>query len=161
MCDDDGGCGGCVGHSGGRRCRGRGGARDGRDGRIVGEQILEQVGLEEASIRVLLHERLDALLRSIERVVRGRERVLCRLSAQVDLEVDLAWRAHRHVVGVDLLALGEAFGLLARELVLLALEPELDVLVAELGLEEGAEESDAVFTIEHIKYFQKITRQLM
>ena len=55
------------------------------------------------------------------------------MSSYFDIEIDLARRAHGHIVRVDFLRLGlslDVFGVL----VLFAFEPEFDVFVAELGL---------------------------
>jgi len=57
---------------------------------VAGDEVLVEVGLEEARVGVLLHEGGDPLLGAVEGVERRVEDFLCGVGADLDVEVDFA-----------------------------------------------------------------------
>lgn len=115
------------------------------------DDVLVHFGAQEAGVGVLLHQAVDLGLDLVQAGRGGlhQEDLLGSLPCAV-VDVDLSGRLHVDELVVDLGGFGGQFGGVLDLLVILTGHPELNVLVAELGLQEGPEHHQPIFVREEL-----------
>lgn len=108
------------------------------------------MGLEEATVRIFLHQAEDLPLCLIEAGDGGFQNVLARLLSGAGVQVDLFGGLHRDEFTVDPTGLGpQLVGRLGLAVVLTA-QPELQILLAVLRLQESPESCQPAFMADEV-----------